>query len=77
MLPSHFIIIIIVINVVGLGLYVLSHVTSSLSGDPVQPIFFLGSLYPLFHGVDTVVLVLVSGCFPFCLRLGANFVGSF
>ena len=75
--PSHIITIIIVIIAVGLGLYVLSYVTSSLSGDSVQSIFFLDSLYPFFHGSNTVELLLVSSCFPFFLHLGANFVGNF
>jgi len=57
---------------------VLSYVTHSLSDDPAISIFFLRILYPFFHGVDTAVLVLGSGCFPFRLSTKANFVvGSF
>ena len=54
-----------------------SYATHSLSDDPVLSIFFLGVLNPFFHRTDTVVPVLVSGCFPFCLRAAATFVGSF
>jgi hypothetical protein len=55
---------------------VLSYATHSLSDDPVLSIL-LGGLHPFFHRVDNVVPVLVSGCFPFCLRAAATFVGSF
>jgi len=48
-----------------------------LSDDHAVSIFFLRILYPFFHGVDSAVLVLVSGCFPFRLSTEANFVGSF
>jgi hypothetical protein len=71
------VIIIIIINVVGLGLYVLPYVIHSLSDDPVLSIFFLGSLYLFLCGVDTAMLVLVSSVFPFSLHVEANFVGSF
>jgi hypothetical protein len=55
----------------------LSYVTQSLSDDPVLSISFLGGPYPFFRGVDTVLLVFVSGCVPFCLRAEANLVGTF
>ena len=55
---------------------VLSCATHSLSDDPVLSIL-LGGLHPFFHRVDTVVPVLVSGCFPFCSRAAPTFVGSF
>jgi hypothetical protein len=58
------IIIIIIMNVVGLELWVLSCVAHSLSDDPVLSIFFLNGLYPFLHAVDTVVLVVISSCFP-------------
>jgi hypothetical protein len=73
---KHQFIIIIIMNVVGLGLWVLSYVTYSLSDVPVLSIF-LDGLCPLFQWVETVVLVLVSVCFPLYLRVEANFFGSF
>jgi len=48
-------------NVVGLRLNVQLHLTQSLSDNPVLSIFFLGGIYRLFHGVDTVVLFSLSG----------------
>ena len=71
------IIVIIIMNVVGLGLYVQLYLTQSLSDNPVLSIFFLGDIYCLFHAVDTVVLFWVSGFFPLCLHVQANIVGSF
>jgi hypothetical protein len=62
-------------SVVGVGLNVLSSATHLLSDGPV--VFFLGGLYLFFHEVDTLVLVLVSGCFPVLLCVEANFVGIF
>ena len=41
------------------------------------PCFPSVGLYAFLHGVDTVVLVVVSSCFPFSLRAKANFIGSF
>ena len=69
------IIIIIIMNVIGLGLWVLSYVIYSLSYVPLLTI--LDGLCPLFHGVETVVLVLVSGCFPLYLRVEVNLFSSF
>jgi len=51
---------------------VLRRLTHSLSDDPVLSIFFLDGLCSYFHVIDTVVIVLVSDCFPFCLRVDAN-----
>ena len=62
---------IIILYVLGLGLSY-----RMLSGDPILSIL-LGGLHPFFHRVDTVVPVMVSGCFPFCLCAAAIFVGSF
>ena len=56
--------------------WVLYYTTHLLSDDPVLSIFFLGGPYLFFHTVGTVVLVLVSGCFPFCLRVEATFIDS-
>lgn len=47
---------------------------SSLADDSVLSVFVLGGLRPVFHGVDTVVIVLVSVYFTVCLRAEANFV---
>jgi hypothetical protein len=55
----------------------LSYLTHSLPDYPVLSIFFLVGLHPFSHEDDTVVPVLVSGCFPLCLRAAATFVGSF
>jgi len=46
--------------------------TNSLSDDRVLSIFFLGGLCSCFHVIDTVLLILVSDCFPFCLHVNAN-----
>ena len=62
-------------NDVGLELRVLSYVAHSC--EPVCSIFHLGGLYLFFHGFDTVVQVLVSDFFPFCLNFKANFDGIF
>ena len=51
---------------------VLCRLNHSLSDDPVFSIFFLGGLCSCFHVTDTVVQVLVSDCFPFCLPVDAN-----
>lgn len=59
--------IIIIMNVVGLGLYVQLYLTQSLSDNPVFSIFFLGD----------IVLFSVSGFFPLCLHVEANIVSSF
>jgi len=56
---------------------VLYYVTHSFSDDRVPSIFLLGGPYLIFHTVGNVVLVLVSGCFPSCLRDGGYFVGVF
>jgi hypothetical protein len=71
------IIIIIIMTVVDLGLYVQLYLTQSLSDNLVLSILFLGDIYRLFHGIDTVVLFSVSGFFPICLHAEANIVGSF
>lgn len=68
--------IIIIMNVVSLGLWVLSYVIYSLSDVPVLSVF-LDGLCSFFHGAETVVLVSLSGCFPLYLRVEANFFGSF
>jgi hypothetical protein len=70
-------IIIIIMKVVGLGLSVMSCVAHSLSGDPVFQLLFGRPISLFLHGGDTVVLVVVSSCFPFCLSAKVNFVGSF
>jgi len=62
-------------NAIGLELRVLSYVTHSC--EPVCSIFHLGGLYLFFHGVDTVVQVLVSDRFLFCLHFESNFDGIF
>jgi hypothetical protein len=62
---------IIILNVLGLGLSY-----RMLSGDPILSIL-LGGRHPFFHRVDTVVPVMVGGCFPFCLRAAVPFVGTF
>ena len=43
----------------------------------VLSIFFLGGLYAFFHGVNTVVLDMVSFCCPLAVGAEAKFVGSF
>jgi hypothetical protein len=68
---------IIIMNLVDLGLSVLSYVTPSLSGDSVPSVFFLDGLYPFFSGIIAVLLVLASDCFPFSLRVEASFVCIF
>jgi len=60
-------------KVVSLGLSVLFCVAHTLSGDPVFHLLFGWPIF-LLHGDDTVVLVVVSSYFPFCLSAKVNFI---
>jgi hypothetical protein len=53
---------------------VLCRLTHSLSDDQVLAIFFFGGICSSFHATDTAVLVLLSDCFLFCLRVDANVI---
>ena len=48
-----------------------------ICSDYILSIFFLGGRHPYFHGADIAVPVVVGGCFQFCIRVEATFVGSF